>query len=107
MFCFFEHTHPYKKKGRNEMKRTYVFNVVFKVMAALGILCIIGSAGMSDAGSISNTRLFVQCAVSLFFAATGIWGASNCSRAIAAMERRKRREALRQRGNVVAFRKVA
>lgn len=90
------------------MRRTYVFNVIFKIMATLGILCILGIAGMSDLGGISNTQLFIQGGISFLFAATGIWGASNCSRALAAMKRRKLREAARnQSGNVVAFRKVA
>ena len=107
MFYFLEHPHPLKKKGRNEMRRTYVFNVIFKIMAALGIFCIIGSAGMSDLGNVSNTQLFIQCGISLFFSAVGIWGSSNCSRALAAMERRRLREKARQQNNVVAFRKAA
>ena len=74
------------------MERTYVFNFVFKVMAAAGIVCILGVAGASDFGNITNAEVFVYGGISFLMAFFGIWGAVNCTRAIEAMKRRARRE---------------
>lgn len=74
------------------MERTYVLNTVFKVMAVVGFVSILGLAGSSDLGEISSARLFLQGGFSLLAAAVGIWGAMNCTRAIEAQKKRLRRE---------------
>ena len=74
------------------MERTYVFNAIFKVMAAAGIIMMLGIAGASDLGAFSNAELFLFSGISLAMASIGIWGFMNCSRAIEAMKRRARRE---------------
>lgn len=74
------------------MERTYVFNFVFKVIAAAGIFTILGLAGASDLNAITNGELFFYGGLAFSAAAIGIWGALNCSRSIAAFERRRRRE---------------
>ncbi len=85
------------------MERTYVLNAIFKVMAAAGIIAIIGLAGASDFGNISNAELFVYAALSFGAAALGIWGSTNCTRAIEAMKRRQRRELARARRIAAAY----
>ena len=74
------------------MERTYVLNFIFKVMAAAGIISVLGIAGASDLGTVSNAEIFVYGGISFAFASFGIWGAINCTRAIEAMKRRARRE---------------
>ena len=74
------------------MERTYVLNFIFKVMAAAGIIAVIGIAGASDFGNITNAELFVYGGISFAIASFGIWGTINCTRAIEAMKRRARRE---------------
>ena len=78
------------------MERTYVFNFIFKVMAAAGIISVLGIAGASDFGSITNAELFVYGGISFAMAFCGIWGAMNCTRAIEAYKRRERRERARR-----------
>ena len=74
------------------MERTYVLNTVFKIMAAAGIIAILGIAGASDIGSLTNAEILVYGGISFMMASIGIWGATNCTRAIEAMKRRERRE---------------
>lgn len=88
------------------MERTYVFNFIFKVMAAVGIFAVIGTAGMSDFDLLPSGQIFLQGGVSFLVACIGIWGAINCSRAIEASKRRARRAGAR-RDNVVSFPKAA
>ena len=78
------------------MERTYVFNFIFKVMAAAGIIAVFGIAGASDFGNISNAELFVYGGISFVLASFGIWGSINCTRAIEAVKRRERRERARR-----------
>ena len=78
------------------MERTYVFNFIFKVMAAAGIVAVLGIAGASDFGNITNAELFVYGGISFLMASFGIWGAMNCTRTIEAMKRRERREKARR-----------
>ncbi len=84
------------RKGSKKMERTYVLNAVFKIMAAAGIVAILGIAGASDLGSLSLAELFIYGGMAFAFAAIGIWGAMNCTRAIEAMKRRQRREIARR-----------
>ncbi len=88
------------KKGRNDMERTYVFNFIFKMMAALGIFALIGTAGMSDLGNISNAQIFLQGTVSLILAWVGIWGAINCTKSIEAVKRRAIKANAHRRRNI-------
>ncbi len=85
------------------MERTYVFNAVFKIMAAAGIIAVLGLAGSSDLGTISNAELFIYGAISFAAAALGIWGSINCTRAIEAMKRRQRRAIARARRISAAY----
>lgn len=78
------------------MERTYVLNFIFKVMAAAGIISVLGIAGASDFGSITNAELFVYGGISFLMASFGIWGFINCTRTIEAMKRRARRERARR-----------
>ena len=78
------------------MERTYVLNFIFKVMAAAGIIAVIGIAGASDFGNITNAELFVYGGISFLMASFGIWGAMNCTKTIEAMKRRERRERARR-----------
>lgn len=78
------------------MERTYVLNFIFKVMAAAGIISVLGIAGASDFGNITNAELFVYGGISFIMASFGIWGAINCTRAIEAFKRRERREKARR-----------
>ncbi len=96
MFDFIEHPHIDTRKGRSKMERTYVLNAVFKIMAAAGIIAIIGLAGSSDLGYFSNPELFLFGGISFAAAYIGIWGSTNCTRAIEAMKRRERREITRR-----------
>ena len=77
------------------MERTYVLNFIFKVMAAAGIISVLGIAGASDFGNITNAELFVYGGISFAIASFGIWGTLNCTRVIEAMKRRTRRERAR------------
>ena len=77
------------------MERTYVLNAIFKVMAAVGIIAVLGIAGASDTGNLTNAEILVYGGISFMMAAFGIWGAFNCTRAIEAMKRRERREKAR------------
>ncbi|MBR6657392.1 MAG: hypothetical protein IKL18_04380 [Oscillospiraceae bacterium] len=78
------------------MERTYVLNFIFKVMAAAGIIAVVGIAGASDFGNITNAELFIYGGISFAMASFGIWGTINCTRAIEAMKRRERREKARR-----------
>ncbi|MBR3611593.1 MAG: hypothetical protein IKL57_09090 [Oscillospiraceae bacterium] len=78
------------------MERTYVLNMIFKIMAAAGIIAVLGIAGASDIGTFSNGEIFVYGGISFIMAGIGIWGAMNCTRAIEAMKRRERRERARR-----------
>lgn len=78
------------------MERTYVLNTIFKIMAAAGIIAVLGIAGASDFGNISNGELFLYGGISFAAASIGIWGSINCTRAIEAMKRRERREIARR-----------
>lgn len=78
------------------MERTYVLNTIFKIMAAAGIIAVLGIAGASDFGNISNAELFLYGGISFAAAYFGIWGSINCTRAIEAMKRRERREIARR-----------
>ena len=78
------------------MERTYVLNFIFKVMATAGIISVLGIAGASDFGNITNAELFVYGGISFIMASFGIWGAINCTRAIEAFKRRERREKARR-----------
>ncbi|MBR2640427.1 MAG: hypothetical protein IKD39_07670 [Oscillospiraceae bacterium] len=78
------------------MERTYVLNFIFKIMAAAGIIAVVGIAGASDFGNITNAELFVYGGISFAMASFGIWGTINCTRAIEAMKRRERREKARR-----------
>ena len=82
-------------KGHSKMERTYVLNFIFKVMAAAGIISVLGIAGASDFGNITNAELFVYGGISFAIASFGIWGTINCTRVIEAMKRRTRRERAR------------
>ena len=84
------------------MERTYVLNFIFKVMAAAGIISVLGIAGASDFGSITNAELFVYGGISFIMASFGIWGSINCTRTIEAMKRRARRERARRVAAVYA-----
>ncbi len=77
------------------MERTYVLNAIFKVMAAAGILAVLGIAGASDIGNLTNAEILVYGGISFMMASLGIWGAVNCTRAIEATKRRQRRERAR------------
>lgn len=74
------------------MERTYVLNAIFKIMAAAGIIAVLGIAGASDLGNLSNGEIFIYGGISFAMASIGIWGTFNCTRAIEAMKRRARRE---------------
>lgn len=78
------------------MERTYVLNFIFKVMAAAGIIAVLGIAGSSDSGFFTNAELFVYGGISFLMALIGIWGFSNCARAIEAHKRHERRERARR-----------
>ena len=78
------------------MERTYVLNFIFKVMAAAGIISVLGIAGASDLGTVSNAEIFVYGGFSFLMASIGIWGSMNCTRAIEAAKRRERREKARR-----------
>ena len=78
------------------MERTYVLNAIFKIVAAAGIISVLGIAGASDFGNISNIEIFVYGGISFMAACIGIWGSLNCTRAIEAFKRRERREKARR-----------
>lgn len=82
---------PQRKGWEKEMKRTYVFRILFVVLAIAGILMVLGSAGASDLGLIKNGELFLQGGVGVFFAFAGIRGALVCDRAIEASKRARLR----------------
>ena len=87
---------PAEKERKKKMERTYVCNFIFRVMSIIGIVSIFGLAGASDFGTIENAELFLGGSAAFLAAAVGIWGASNCTRAIRAVERRQKRERSRQ-----------
>lgn len=84
------------RKGKRKMERTYVFNAIFKVMAVAGIISILGIAGASDFGNISNAEFFIYGGISFFATALGIWGSVSCTKAIETMKRRERRAIARR-----------
>lgn len=88
--------HIRNRKGSSKMERTYVLNFIFKVMAAAGIISVLGIAGASDFGSITNAEIFVYGGISFLMALIGIWGFVNCTRAIEAHKRHERREKARR-----------
>lgn len=96
MFVFSNIPHIRIWKGRSKMERTYVLNFIFKVMAAAGIIAVLGIAGASDFGSLSNAEIFIYGGISFLMASFGIWGATNCTRAIEAYKRREKRERARR-----------
>lgn len=61
-------------------------------MAIAGIVSIIGIAGASDFGSITNSEIFVYGGISFLSAALGVWGHVNCSRCIESEKRRIKRK---------------
>ncbi len=79
------------------MERTYVLNFVFKVLAACGVIAVLGVAGLSDSGVLSTAEVFVYGIMAFFTASFGIWGSFNCSRAIEAEKLRRKRERARLR----------
>ncbi len=81
------------------MERTYVLNFIFKVMAVAGIVSLLGIAGASDFGEITNAEIFIYGGISFLAASIGIWGALNCTRAIDSMKRHAKRQMIRQSSN--------
>ena len=79
------------------MERTYVLNFVFKVLAACGVIAVFGVAGLSDGGVLSTAEVFIYGIMAFLTASFGIWGASNCTRAIEAEKLRRKRERARLR----------
>ncbi|MBQ7937694.1 MAG: hypothetical protein IJ283_04270 [Oscillospiraceae bacterium] len=86
------------------MERTYVLNTIFKIMAAAGIISVLGIAGASDFGNVSNMEIFVYGGISFIAACIGVWGSINCTRAIEAVKRRERREKARRIAAVYGMR---
>ena len=84
------------------MERTYVLNFIFKIMAAAGIISIIGIAGSSDLGTLTNAKIFLFGGISFAMASIGVWGMTNCTRAIEAAKRREKREKARRIAAVYA-----
>lgn len=80
-----------------KMERTYVLNFIFKVLAACGIIAVIGVAGLSDGDVLSTAEVFIYAGTAFLAACLGIWGASNCTRAIEAEKLRRKRERARLR----------
>lgn len=80
-----------------KMERTYVLNFIFKVLAACGIIAVIGVAGLSDGDVLSTAEVFIYAGMAFLAACLGIWGSSNCTRAIEAEKLRRKRERARLR----------
>jgi hypothetical protein len=82
---------PSLKGWKKEMKRTYVFRLLFAALAIAGMLMVFGSAGASDLGLIGNGELFLRGGAGAFFVFAGIRGAVVCDRAIEASRRARLR----------------
>ena len=80
-----------------KMERTYVSNFIFKVLAVFGVLAAICVAGLSDSDVLSTAEVFIYGGTAFFAACLGVWGASNCTRAIEAEKLRRKREMARLR----------
>lgn len=91
-------TPPYMTQERMlKMERTYVLNFIFKVLAACGVLAAICVAGLSDSDVLSTAEVFIYGGTAFFAACLGVWGTSNCTRAIEAEKLRRKRETARLR----------
>lgn len=73
------------------IEKICILNFIFKIMAAVGTLSIIGLAMISDYGDITNASLFLHGLIWLAVAGIGVWGMSNCSRFIESYKSRQRR----------------
>ena len=80
-----------------KMERTYVSNFIFKVLAVCGVLAAICVAGLSDSDVLSTAEVFIYGGTAFFAACLGVWGTSNCTRAIEAEKLRRKREMARLR----------
>lgn len=80
-----------------KMERTYVLNFIFKVLAVCGVLAAICVAGLSDGDVLSTAEVFIYGGTAFFAACLGVWGTSNCTRAIEAEKLRRKRETARLR----------
>lgn len=80
-----------------KMERTYVYNFIFKIVALLGVIGVVAVAGLSDGDALSTAEVFVYGCGAFLAACIGVWGASNCTRAIEAEKRRIKREKARLR----------
>ena len=78
---------PERKGWKKEMKRTYVFRILFAAAAVAGILMVLGCAGASDLGLIENGELFLRGGFGAFLAFAGTRGAMVCDRALEASRR--------------------
>ena len=91
-------TPPYMTQERMlKMERTYVLNFIFKVLAVCGVLAAICVAGLSDSDVLSTAEVFIYGGMAFFAACLGVWGTSNCTRAIEAEKLRRKRETARLR----------
>ena len=91
-------TPPYMTQERMlKMERTYVLNFIFKVFAVCGVLAAICVAGLSDGDVLSTAEVFIYGGTAFFAACLGVWGTSNCTRAIEAEKLRRKRETARLR----------
>lgn len=91
-------TPPYMTQERMlKMERTYVLNFIFKVLAVCGVLAAICVAGLSDGDVLSTAEVFIYGGTAFFAACLGVWGTSNCTRAIEAEKLRRKRETARLR----------
>ena len=72
-----------------KMERTYVSNFIFKVLAVCGVLAAICVAGLSDSDVLSTAEVFIYGGTAFFAACLGVWGTSNCTRAIEAERERQ------------------
>ncbi len=86
---------PERKGWEKEMKRTYVFKILFAAAAAAGILMVLGCAGASDLGLIGNGELFLRGGFGAFLAFAGTRGAMVCDRALEASRKAALRPARR------------
>ena len=91
-------TPPYMTQERMlKMERTYVLNFIFKVLVVCGVLAAISVAGLSDSDVLSTAEVFIYGGTAFFAACLGVWGTSNCTRAIEAEKLRRKRETARLR----------
>lgn len=89
---------PYMTQERMlKMERTYVSNFIFKVLAVCGVLAAICVAGLSGSDVLSTAEVFIYGGTAFFAACLGVWGTSNCTRAIEAEKLRRKREMARLR----------